>query len=333
MKFSIIIPVYNVQNYLRSCLDSVFSQRIEDFEVIAVNDGSKDNSLSILRDYEQKHSNLLVVDQVNQGVSAARNHGLSLASGDFILFLDSDDRFCENVLIKLEKFISVRLDAQVIVTNLTNYHEKYIIQEYPYRSAKYLRYVKTNSGRQFTMEMLRKDFNFELFAWNLVYKREFLVSGGFQFIDDLRYEDMIFPWEVLLNDPIVYYFSHPLVLYTKSRKGQITGQISQRDILDRIFIGTYWLKRVDDFDMNEVEKMCMLSKVTNLYITACFMVGGLDVKERVLVYQRLEENQELLKYRTSMLMFGAQKMISFLGYKKIAKLFGKRTIQFFKALK
>ncbi len=88
---SIIIPVYNVEKYLSQCLDSIFSQDFTDYEVICVNDGSTDNSLKILRQYEQKHQNLHLIDKQNGGTAAARNAGLKIAQGDYTWFIDSDD--------------------------------------------------------------------------------------------------------------------------------------------------------------------------------------------------------------------------------------------------
>ncbi|MHA3683356.1 bifunctional glycosyltransferase/CDP-glycerol:glycerophosphate glycerophosphotransferase [Leucobacter sp. HY1908] len=97
---SVIIPVYNCEDFLRRCLDSVFDQTMRDFEVIAVNDGSTDRSLAILREYEVLHPNLRVLDQANAGQGAARNRAIDLARGEYILFVDSDD-FIERVTLQV----------------------------------------------------------------------------------------------------------------------------------------------------------------------------------------------------------------------------------------
>lgn len=98
---SIVIPVYNVEKYLAECLDSVLKQTVSDYEVILVNDGSKDSSLQICREYESRDARFHVVDQPNAGVSAARNNGMDHASGEFLLFLDSDDMIDPDSLEKL----------------------------------------------------------------------------------------------------------------------------------------------------------------------------------------------------------------------------------------
>ena len=89
--FSIIVPVYNTEQYIHQCIDSVLHQEFKDFELLLVNDGSKDKSLTICKEYAKKHSCIQVIDQENGGPSKARNTGLEHAQGKYILFLDSDD--------------------------------------------------------------------------------------------------------------------------------------------------------------------------------------------------------------------------------------------------
>lgn len=89
--FSIIVPVYNTEQNIHQCIDSVLHQEFKDFELLLVNDGSKDKSLTICKEYAKKHSCIQVIDQENGGPSKARNTGLEHAQGKYILFLDSDD--------------------------------------------------------------------------------------------------------------------------------------------------------------------------------------------------------------------------------------------------
>ena len=92
-KVSVIIPVYNVEDYLRQCLDSVINQTLKDIEIICVDDGSTDKSLEILHEYEKKDSRITVLTQKNQYAGVARNVGMSVATGKYFVFLDSDDFF------------------------------------------------------------------------------------------------------------------------------------------------------------------------------------------------------------------------------------------------
>ena len=104
---SVIIPVYNVERYLKQCLNSVIRQTYENLEIICVNDGSTDNSLAILKEYEQKDHRIVVISQENKGLSAARNTGLTHVTSDYVSFIDSDDyidpRYIEVLYTKLHE--------------------------------------------------------------------------------------------------------------------------------------------------------------------------------------------------------------------------------------
>ena len=104
-KISIIIPIYNVEKYLRRCLDSVIQQTFTDFEIICINDGSPDNSLHILEDYASKDNRIKIITQKNQGLSIARNNGLKIAQGDYIYFLELKINYYHKVHHKLLHYI------------------------------------------------------------------------------------------------------------------------------------------------------------------------------------------------------------------------------------
>ena len=98
MKLSIIVPIYNVAPYLRKCVDSLLTQDISDYEIILVDDGSPDECPQICDEYVEKYDSIRVVHQENEGLSAARNSGVKVAQGDYIMFVDSDDYLQPNVL-------------------------------------------------------------------------------------------------------------------------------------------------------------------------------------------------------------------------------------------
>ncbi|MCF0216747.1 MAG: glycosyltransferase family 2 protein [Fibrobacteraceae bacterium] len=122
-RISIVTPVYNSAKYLRECLDSLVCQTFTDFEVIAVDDGSVDESPKMLDEYAAKDSRFHVIHKVNGGVSAARNDGLESASGDYVLFVDSDDWLEKNALEIMMKSVA-RDDADVVITDHFTWREK-----------------------------------------------------------------------------------------------------------------------------------------------------------------------------------------------------------------
>lgn len=113
IKFSIIIPVYNVEQYLSRCIESVLSQSYNNFEIILVNDGSTDTSGSICDQYNEKDSRITVIHKNNEGVSIARNTGLNACLGSYITFLDSDDYICEDTLMAVFQLVANK-DVDII---------------------------------------------------------------------------------------------------------------------------------------------------------------------------------------------------------------------------
>lgn len=113
MELSIIIPIYNVEQYVHICLDSIYRQGIDEelFEVILINDGTENRSIEVIADIIYNHSNIKVINQKNQGLSVARNNGIAIANGEYILFVDSDDQLIYNSLKPLiESAITSKAD-------------------------------------------------------------------------------------------------------------------------------------------------------------------------------------------------------------------------------
>ena len=122
IKISIIIPVYNVEDYLSQCLDSVLSQDFDDFEVICVNDGSTDNSLIILEKYAKLDSRIKIISQINGGLGSARNTGLKHANGEYVMFIDSDDYISEGSLKKIY-YNAVSNNSDIVIFEFCQFGE------------------------------------------------------------------------------------------------------------------------------------------------------------------------------------------------------------------
>lgn len=184
-ELSIIIPVYNVQDYLSRCLDSCIQQDIspDDYEIIIVNDGSTDNSLNIAQRYSKKFNNIAIVTQVNKGLSSARNTGLEAANGKYVWFIDSDDWIETNIVKNLLSIVSLnRLDVLCFNLRLvdennatTPYHisipEKFDI----YSGEEFITKIKVAPA-----------------AWAAIFRREFLLENQLLFYEGILHEDMEF---------------------------------------------------------------------------------------------------------------------------------------------
>ncbi len=183
-KVSIIIPVYNVQDYLRECLDSVANQTVREIEIICVNDGSTDGSGTILDEYAAKDSRFVVVHQENAGQSVARNRGLDLARGEFVSFLDSDDYFERDMLEKALPILE-NPEIDIVMFFFQTFGENIEIPKDHTLSCTKLVYSEM-------WEKLYVVFKMTGVVWNQVYRREFLEKHKIRFLVGCLFEDTHF---------------------------------------------------------------------------------------------------------------------------------------------
>ena len=205
---SVIIPVYNAEKHLRQCLDSVLAQTLRDIEVICVDDGSPDHSLDILEEYAARDPRVVIVPQENQGAGAARNHGLRVAKGKYLSFLDSDDFFepemLEDSVRKLREdgsdFVVFRCDQYVDGTGIVR-KGKYVKGTGKYRSARYA--LRTECMPPY-MPFSFRNISGNVFksivgwAWDKVYDREFVQRYDLTFQEQRTTNDMRFVFLALV---------------------------------------------------------------------------------------------------------------------------------------
>ncbi len=181
-KFSVIIPVYNTEQYLKRCLDSVFAQSYTDFEVICVDDGSTDGSSGVLTGYDDER--LKVITQSNQGQGEARNRALEAAQGEYIYFLDSDDYIDETLLESaLDIFETTDTDLVCFNTEVLGDSENLL-----YKRAKSYAQLTLAGLLEFTPDI--KDTT-NVYLWNKVFKADLIKKYGIRF-SNLCYEDIAF---------------------------------------------------------------------------------------------------------------------------------------------
>ena len=188
VKVSVIIPVYNCQDYLKRCLDSLLNQTLEDIEIICVNDGSNDNSLNILREYQAKDSRFVVIDKENGGQSIARNTGIDIAKGEYIGFVDSDDWVDLDFYEKLyytAKMHKADIAAAGII-RLNNIKKRF-----------YLKITDEISSTNYDTKLKLCDVPDKSYIWNKIYKTESYKKLNLKFTENRFYEDIVFTPQIL----------------------------------------------------------------------------------------------------------------------------------------
>lgn len=194
LKISVVVPVYNAEQYLGQCLESLLEQGIskEHYEIICINDGSKDKSLSLLKEYAEKHQNIIVVDKQNEGVSSARNKGLDVAQGQFVWFVDADDWIAKNFLGGIAKLLDENCaHIPLVLTKCVDVNNGEVERYYNYevfnRDIKFEEvkpFMTTARGHFFNRSLIEKvqlrfDSNLS-YGEDLMFMREFLDSVRFE---------------------------------------------------------------------------------------------------------------------------------------------------------
>ena len=196
-KLSIIVPVYNVEKYIRPCIESIFKQGLDDadFEVIIVNDGTKDRSIEMIADIVQQHDNLSVINQENQGLSVARNNGIAAAKGEYVLIPDPDDLLIKKSLKPLlEKAMETKAD--LVVADFLFMTDEEIDDFYKKEFKQPELQFKEVTGKQIYLEVLNP---YHCYVWRTLYKREFLMTQNLTFYPGIRYQDIPFTHECYLK--------------------------------------------------------------------------------------------------------------------------------------
>lgn len=227
---SVIIPVYNVEKYLTRCLDSVLDQELDltQYEIILVNDGSKDNSLALAKEYQSKYANITIISQENQGSSVARNTGRTVAKGQYLYFMDSDDYVERKVFKKLlgigqqHNLDLIGFDA--IGTALSDYKVDLDFEYYT---------TPSDNLKIYNGVSLISNHNFNNGTWWYFIKREVLEQSGIYFEKGIMIEDGIFTAELLLHCKratfmklnIYRYFKNPNSTTTRKTREHILKMI------------------------------------------------------------------------------------------------------------
>ena len=227
MKFSIVIPVYNVEHYLRECLDSVLSQTYSDWEAICVNDGSTDGSSVILEEYAAKDSRFRMISQKNAGTAAARNTGLKVAKGDYIFFLDSDD-WIENHALQI---LADNLNSEDV---LCFSGKRYFEAANTFNPADELTEKQYRRGMDYYNDnaLLARDFAFVCVVLR-VYNRAFLIQNEIFFDADVSYEDNLWVPIMLYQARSIKVITDSLYVY-RVREGSKMQEVSlkrKKDLL------------------------------------------------------------------------------------------------------
>lgn len=290
-KISIIVPIYNVKEYLDTCISSVISQSYRDFEVILIDDGSTDGSGKLCDKWEQLDKRIRVIHQDNGGASIARNTGINMAQGDFLIFLDSDDYW------KSEKFlyyVASRLkitNADVLCFNYEKIDKGKKSRAYFYKTEDMPAYLVKKDSLKYQME----HGLWIACAWNKVIRRELFGNGQLYFRPGTRSEDIDWCVRLALCTESFDYINFIGVCY-RQRETSISRTITIGSIKELLMNVEHCMNILDKSDDNE-KKIALRPYVAYQYGTALVYISKVSKeKEYGTFLEWAEQNKYVLEW-------------------------------------
>ena len=285
---SIIVPVYNVEDYIRPCIESIFRQELDEecFEVIIVNDGTKDHSMEVIQDIIEEHKNITVLNQENQGLSIARNNGIAMAKGEYILMPDSDDLLIENSLKPLlEKAIETKVD--LVVADFLRMTNEEINNLQPIQQKDFS--IREKTGKQLFLEDLNPH---ECFVWRTLYRRQFILDNKLKFVPGVYCQDVPFTHEAYIKAKRCIRTHWLLYIYRRARPGSASVSFGKKRALDYpIIISKTWeLTKLDNLAPEVLQKLQNdIYTSFSLFLHDIFF-GIKDNKYRTFLLKELRKN-------------------------------------------
>ena len=315
---SVIIPVYNSEMFLDECLESLIYQTYSNLEFICINDGSTDSSYEILKQYREKDTRFVILNQTNQGAGRARNAGINIARGKYLSFIDSDDRVS---LSLYQKFINLNEKPDIYVFNASEYNKQTrdVYPRYFFSINEWQRHKDDNTIHTFNDNV--NPFHGNISAVNKIYRTEFLKSlikktpDGKLFPVDTIFEDQYFFFLTMIFAKSIMVNPDPLYYYRSTNNNSVTQNLSSKvfdifGIIDKI---EYLLKITNNY---EAYKYALFQHKYKQYAHLFFKA---DEDLRADFYKEMKAR--LMRYRDENLNPKICERLTFYGvYKNILKL-------------
>jgi glycosyltransferase involved in cell wall biosynthesis len=271
--YSIIVPVYNVERYLKQCVQSVLCQTYQDYELILVDDGSPDNCPALCDEYAKQDERIKVIHKENGGLSDARNAGLNVSTGIYIIFLDSDDYWCDQEgLQKIHDRIR-QFDADVLIFGMKKFFQmegRYSDVPVPVCDE------VTLSHGQATKQLMERNI-FVACACDKVVRHSLIIENGMSFVVGQLSEDIEWCSKLLLCCPKISILSETLYVYRQQNKESITANIGRKNLEH---ISTVILKyRKIAKAQNNIYLLNFMAEQYVLWLTVSNLVNRNEIKD------------------------------------------------------
>jgi glycosyltransferase involved in cell wall biosynthesis len=314
--FSVIIPVYKVEEYLHKCVNSVLDQNFDDIEVLLVDDGSPDNCPSICDEFAQQDPRVTVIHKKNGGLSDARNSGIKAAMGDYILFLDSDDYWegkdCLKNLVN-----SIKLKK----ADVTFYGTKDVslVDHSEIITRGYYDLASVQKGKEEAIKSLFETGQFPGSAWVLAVKRNLLLENEIYFITGIKAEDIDWLTHLFTKAKTFDAVNDPFYMYIKNRPGSITNTADLKSAKDILFSVSKWHASLK-LDVTNSNRY-LLSYLAYQYLTSFIIFSKLNKTDRKILLPIIQKEKSILHYLYGKKGQFGRASVRLLGIKYSAHLF------------
>lgn len=229
MRFSIIIPAYNVEGYLLDCVDSVIKQSFRDYEIILVNDGSTDSTFEICQELSKKNKSINLITKKNGGLSSARNAGINKAQGDYLLFLDGDDFWRDEDFLENLNCIIETNSPDTIIFPYSYYYAKDRIKGYQFDLSEI-----SSSSNNFSDNLYSLIDNGIWYpcAWNKCIRRDIVAINNISFPLNMTSEDVKWCFELSQHIASYYIYNKGVYMYRQNREGSISYKLKIKNLED-----------------------------------------------------------------------------------------------------
>lgn len=277
-KYSIVIPVYNVEPYLGACIDSVLEQNTKTlYEVILVDDGSSDRSGMICDTYASRHENIRVVHVENQGVSHARNLGMQIAVGEYVLFLDSDDFWENNFLQIMDTIVKNKPDLAVVGCARVFEDGRRAVEHVPF-------HAKGESGKEILAQLFEVNKTPLFYSVTYAYSRQFLCENELFFPEYLKVsEDFVQIMRAISMASKIFSCDQPVYNY-RMRGDSATASITTKKLIDNLSTKADFFRKYPNAAM------------ANIYANNALLVVQLSKEELPQVLVFLKSNRDIWRY-------------------------------------
>lgn len=320
IKFSIIVPIYNVEKYLSQCIESVLKQTYKNFELILVDDGSFDNCPQICNSYAQTDKRITVIHKCNEGLPAARNTGIRNSTGDYIIHLDGDDFLDTGFLAAVQPLLEKEKKDIYLGNSRYDYYgndtKKIILYkienvvDHSYSDILYHFFYGTNS--------------IPTAAWHNIYKTDFIKKNNFYFDETLTWsEDADNFYRVFFATENIGFFDYTFYYYRRDNQSAMTRNPLVKHFLSNINVNKRWFNRVKTSDLQEKDKLVVMRRFANSNMYLLKLMDKLKAEDYQIVEDEIMKEKEMLEFIHGYIPKGIYMLSKIIGCQNTSRLLNK----------